>query len=134
MRQINPPTMNRSLNALNLLAIDQPGINEAQRRYVIDGFQTAYNPANRGQQFPAMFSSMSIFFHDGPIFADAPLNGVTPESLLAVIADHLQSKLRTPEGSMEIHMAVDNIMLALNNLSRRNEIRYASTDMLPIAV
>ncbi len=128
MRQIFPSTMNPSLNALNIAAVDQPGINEAQRRYEISGFQTAYNPANRGQQFPAMFANMSIFFHDGPVFADAPLNGVTPESLLAVIADHLQSKLRTPEGCMEMHMAVDNIMLALSNLSRRSEMRYASAD------
>jgi len=134
MRQIYPSTMNPSLNALNMTAVDLPGMGEAQRRYVIGGFQTAFNPANRGQQFPAMFTELPIFFHDGPVFADAPLNGVTPESLLAVVADHLQSKLRTPAGCIEMHMAVENIMLAISNLSRRSEVRYASADAYQQAV
>jgi hypothetical protein len=134
MRQINYPIMNPRLNALSIGAIDMPAANQAQRRYEINGFNTAYNSANRQSPYPALFTSLPIFFHDGPVFLDAPLNGVTVESLIAVCMDRLASLQTTPEGCAEYHMALESLRLAMESLSRRNEMPYMSQDAYQQAV
>lgn len=127
MRQLNTSLTNGHLNALNIAAVDTPSQGEAQRRYQISGFNTAYNPSNRGQ-YPALFNNLPIFFHEGPIYRDTPLNGVTEESLFLVLADRLRSKLATPEACPEHQVALEAALLAANVLSRRSEMVYSSYD------
>ncbi len=127
MRQLNGHHMS-NLNPLQISAVDTPGLGIAHSRYEIAGFNTGYNPANRGALYPAIFSHLPIFFHQGEIFRDTALNGVTEESLLMVIADRLRSKLGTVDATPEDHLALESVMMAANVLASRSQMAYSSMD------
>lgn len=128
MRQIFGNQMG-NLSPLTVTAVDTPAHGEPQRRYEIQGFNTASNPANRGAMYPALFNALPIFIHAGPVFMDAPLNGVTVEALLSVVADHLRTKLGTAEASHEDYLSLESVMLALNLQTNRSEMVHRSMDM-----
>jgi hypothetical protein len=127
MRQINGLQVG-NLNPLVITAVDTPTVGAPQGRYEIQGFNTGYNPANRGSAYPAIFNALPIFFHTGPIYQDTPLNGVTEESLLMVVADRLRSKLGTGDATVEDHLALESILMATNVLASRSQMAYSSMD------
>lgn len=130
MRQLTLNLINTNLNALAISAVDEPRLGEPNRRYLIGGFNTASNPGNRGG-FPALHHSLSIFFHEGPMFSDQQLNGVTPEALIMVVADHLQTKMNTPDACREYEEAIGQLYGAVGSLSRRIDMRHLSNDGYP---
>ena len=129
MRQLTMDAVHSNLNALNVIAVDDPRPGEPNRRYCIDGFNTAYNPAARGDGRMALHHMLQLFFHDGPVFMDAPLNGVTPESVLMAIADHLHTKQRTQDACVEHDVAIGHIMEAIGALSQRSAVPFLSQDL-----
>ncbi len=118
MRRLNSHLSSGGFNQLQIAAVDHPAPGHANGRYVISGFNTAYNPsaADPHSGFPAQFTSLPIIFQDEYARPDAPPNGVTEEALLAVVADHLHGKQLGPNNCMENQMALDYILAAIGML------------------
>ncbi len=121
MRQLNTHLTTGAFNALQVTAVDNPPPGFANVRYDITGFNTVYNStAACLGGMPARFTRLPIIFHTGPISYDMPMNGVTPEALLAVISDHLNGLQNSPEACMENQMAKDYVDAALSMLLQRH--------------
>lgn len=122
MRRLNNQPAPGGISQIAIAAVDNPGVGEPNRRYELSGFNTVYNPAavTPGQSYPAQFSSLPIFFHDTASSGRGLANGVTENSLLAVIADRLQSQQTGPQRCMENDAALQSIMEAMRLLDQRD--------------
>lgn len=127
MRPLNNLLSNPLLNLLHINCVDQPRHDMPALRYEISGFNTAYNHSNKGT-YPAIFSVLPIFFHHGPVYRDAPMNGASVESLLLVIADHLRTKLGTSMACMEDQVSLEAIQVAIDAQSNRSEMAHSSME------
>ena len=112
--QVNPAN-----DVLQVEVLDQPGSGGACHLYHITGFNSSSNPsdpwtARHGQ--PAEHST--ILFQNGPI-AEAGVNGVTHEVLLAIVADRLRSFQAGPFASRENAIALTKIEEAMLWLHKR---------------
>ncbi len=122
MRRLNNQPAPGGISPIAITAVDTPGYGEPTRRYELTGFNTVYNPAAvvPGQRVPSQFSSLPIFFHEQAAGRNGPANGVTENSLLAVIADRLQSLQTGPQRCLENDAAIQNIIQAMQLLERRD--------------
>ena len=119
MRTINEHKVNPANDKLTITVTDEPGAGGANHLYMIEGFDTASNPsdpfvARHGQ--PAKHST--IIFQNGPI-AEAGVNGVTQEVLLAIVADRLRSFQAGPYACRENALALTKIEEAMHWLHSR---------------
>jgi len=103
--------------ALRVEAVNHPVPGVPTNRYIISGFNTGYNTAaNDPHNPPAYFNCTQLIFQDGPLSFDSPPNGVTVDAVLAVCADHLDSKQGTLEMTEEERMANVYLKQALSLL------------------
>lgn len=109
-------------NQLRLRAMDEPGSGGANHRYVIDGYDTVTNVSEvyglRGR------NRIDILFQNGSI-ADAGVNGLTQEVLLAILIDRLAAFSNGPYPSEDTAKAYDHCVAALYYLQQRTKDRIA---------
>lgn len=90
MRELTDHKVNPANDVLKIEVIDEPGSGGACHRYDITGFDTDTNPSSGDAQgYRANFSRQVLIFQNGPI-AEAGVNGVTHEALLAILIDRLE--------------------------------------------
>jgi hypothetical protein len=90
MRELSGHKVNPANDALTVTVLDEPGAGGACHLYRISGFNTATNPSD---PFAAIYAAPAkhghILFQNGPI-AEAGVNGITNEVLLAILIDRLE--------------------------------------------
>ena len=106
---------------LNINVTDEPGQGGANHSYQISGFSTVTNPSEdylvkalgdgKGTVIP-------ILFQNGPI-KEVGINGITHETLIAVVIDRLRSFQTGPFSCRENAIALTHLEEALMWLQRR---------------
>lgn len=125
MRIIEDHKVNPANDTLTLAAIDEPGSGGANHLYMVTGFNSQSNPSCPWQAAhgaPAVHSR--ILFQNGPI-AEAGVNGLTHEVLLAILADRLRGFQAGPYHSADNAEALACIEQAQAALQRRTRSRMA---------
>lgn len=119
MREINDHIVNPANDQIKIVVSDAPGVGGANHRYDLSGFNTASNPSELqgSEQHGA-----TILFQNGPI-AEAGVNGVTQEVLLAIVADRLRSFQSGPYACRENALALTKIEEAQHWLQQRTIAR-----------
>lgn len=120
MRELNDHKVNPANDTLSVLVIDEPGSGGANHAYRIKGF-TQDNPGGLG---PLRGGSVVISFQNGPI-AEAGVNGVTHEALLAILCDRMRGFQAGPYHSADNAEALACMEQAQAALQRRTKARMA---------
>ncbi|WP_321782389.1 hypothetical protein [Burkholderia pyrrocinia] len=107
MRTITDHVVNPVNDKLKIDVLDEPGAGGANHVYVIEGYV-----GTSGHQ------STLIEFQNGPI-AEAGVNGITHEVLLAIVADRLRSFQSGPFSCRENALALTKIEEAQHWLHHR---------------
>ena len=119
MRSINEHQVNPANDQLEIQVTDAPGAGGANHRYEITGFDTESNPSTKNSDgYSVSFSRLLVLFQNGPI-AEAGVNGVTHEALLAIVADRLRSFQKGPYSCKANACALTHIEEALQWLHSR---------------
>lgn len=118
--QVNPAN-----DKLVIEVLDQPGAGGACHLYQITGFDTSTNPscpfvARYGK--PAVHST--VLFQNG-VVAEAGVNGVTNEALLAILIDRMRLFQAGPYPCRENALALTKLEEALHWLHHRARARMA---------
>jgi hypothetical protein len=125
MREITSHVVNPANDQLKITVEDRPGSGGASHLYMVRGFSTKTNPS-----FPLMerrgspAEHATILFQNGPI-AEAGVNGVTHEALIAIVMDRLESFQDGPYASQDNAEALDHLGRARACLERRTRERMA---------
>lgn len=122
MRTVDTHLTAAAGDRLQLIASDTPGCAGASHRYLVRGMDTHSNPSRNIGEEPA--TGLVVLFQNGPI-AEAGINGVTHEVLLAIVADRLRSFQAGPYACEENAQALVHTEAALAWLKRRTEQRQA---------
>lgn len=112
MRTIETHKVNPANDRIDIHVLDEPGAGGANHVYEISPSDTTGTPFAR------------ISFQNGPI-AEAGVNGVTQEALLAIIVDRLQSFQKGPYSCRENALALTKIEEAQHWLLSRTKARMA---------
>ncbi len=112
MREITTHKVGGLNEALGVFAMDEPGEGGANHQYAICGVPGG--DPNRHH----------IFFQKGPI-AEAGVNGVSNEALLAIVADRLECFQKGPYACRDNAVALTKIHEAMMWLQRRTLERVA---------
>lgn len=107
MREINDHKVNPVNDLLDVTTADEPGAGGANHEYEI-GFKGAL--------------MCKVDFQNGPI-AEAGVNGVTQEALLAIVADRLRSFQAGPFACRENALALTKVEEAMHWLQQRTLAR-----------
>lgn len=121
MRELTSHRVNPTNDALRIEVLDAPGAGGACHVYRISGFDSRLNPSNPE---PATCYHSVVLFQDGPI-AEAGVNGVTHEALLAIIVDRLLSFQAGPYACRENALALTKLQEAQMWLLERTRGRMA---------
>lgn len=125
MTDITEHNVNGTNNALKIEVVDQPGAGGANCRYDITGFDTDTNrSAIHPSGYKASFGRLTVIFQNGPP-AEAGVNGVTNEALLAILAHRLQGFQTGPFPCATNAAALVHIRAALDVLKARSAERLA---------
>jgi hypothetical protein len=95
MREITSHHVNPANDKLRITVIDEPGSGGACHVYLVTGIDMENNPG-ADVPMPAWaedltpMNGQSILFQNGPI-AEAGVNGITHEALLAILIDRLEA-------------------------------------------
>lgn len=116
MRQIDDHKVNPANDLLTISVLDEPGAGGANHEYEI-GFPVQIAGA------PDM-SPVRISFQNGPI-AEAGVNGVTQEALMAICIDRLRSFQAGPYACRENAIALTKLEEAMHWLLSRTRKRMA---------
>jgi hypothetical protein len=110
MRNITDHIANPVNDRIQITALDAPGAGGANHHYgvYVDGSE----------------NGLDIHFQNGPI-AEAGVNGVTQEVLLAVVIDRLRSFQAGPFACKENAEALDHAQQSLEWLKSRTKARMA---------
>jgi hypothetical protein len=100
---------------------DEPGAGGANHVYCIGGFNTA---TNKTDPWVGSASSAMVIFQNGPI-PENGVNGVTQETLLAIVIDRLRAFQAGPFACQENADALASCEDALNLLQERTRRRIA---------
>lgn len=116
-------------NNLAITVLDEPGPGGACHAYLVDGFDAAQNPALMAfDEIDAARTderhSVGIVFQNGPI-AESGVNGVTLESLIAIVIDRLRSFQAGKHGCRENALALTKLEEAMHWLHSRTRSRLA---------
>jgi len=109
MRQITDHIVNPVNDQLAILVLDEPGAGGANHQYRVLGA-------------PDSGVSVDIGFQNGPI-AEAGVNGLTQEVLLAIVCDRLRSFQSGPFACRENALALTKIEEAQHWLQQRTLAR-----------
>lgn len=115
MRTVDDHKINPANDRLTITVTDEPGAGGANHRYEISGFDAAPPAASYED-------TIEIAFQNGPI-AEAGVNGVTQEVLLAIVADRLRSFQSGPYSCRENALALTKIEEAMHWLQQRTLAR-----------
>lgn len=119
MRRLTDHKINPANDLIEIDVTDKPGAGGANHRYEITGFDTAGNPsATNAEGYEHRYSRLVLLFQNGPI-AEAGVNGVTHEVLLAIVADRLRSFQAGPYACRENALALTKIEEAQHWLHHR---------------
>jgi hypothetical protein len=105
---------------LRIEVLDEPGSGGANHLYQIDGYDATQNPSRDGDDIPRTYTS--ILFQNGGI-KEAGVNGLSHESLLAILIDRLQCFMNGPFPSQETAVALTHCKDALTALQQRTIAR-----------
>ncbi len=106
MRQLNEHKINPANDVLDIDVLDEPGAGGAHHQYRITS------------QHPSFHVPTDICFQNGPI-AEAGVNGLTHEALLAILADRLRSFQAGPYACKANACALTHIEEAQHWLQQR---------------
>jgi hypothetical protein len=104
MREITSHKVNPANDTLTITVTDEPGSGGANHSYLISGYDTESNPSADARDG----HETVILFQNGPI-AEAGVNGITQEVLLAIVIDRLQSFQKGPYASRENALALTKL-------------------------
>lgn len=110
MRTITDHIANPVNDRITITAMDEPGAGGAHHYYAVD--------------VDGSENGLDINFQNGPI-AEAGVNGVTQEVLLAVVIDRLRGFQAGPFACAENGTALAHAELALDSLKNRTRARMA---------
>lgn len=113
MRTIDDHQVNPANDTLTITVVDEPGSGGANHLYRVENPQLANDPAFH-----------LIHFQEGPI-AEAGVNGITHEVLLAIVADRLQCFQAGPYASSDNARALIAVREAMTFLQNRTRERIA---------
>lgn len=113
-REVTEHRVNPANDALVVRVLDEPGAGGANHVYEISGFRDADGVPGLG---PVL-----IDFQNGPI-AEAGVNGLTQEVLLAIVADRLRSFQAGPYACRENALALTKVEEAMHWLHSRTLAR-----------
>lgn len=111
MRTINDHKVNPANDQIEITVLDEPGAGGANHKYDVSWGMKEHE-------------GMHINFQNGPI-AEAGINGVTQEVLLAICADRLRSFQAGPYACRENALALTKIEEAQHWLHHRTLARMA---------
>jgi hypothetical protein len=117
MRTIDDHKVNSANDTLTITVLDEPGSGGACHAYEVTGFETGTNPSLPGDGIQPKSRSL-ILFQNGPI-AEAGINGLTHEVLLAIVADRLRSFQKGPFSCKANACALTHIEEAQHWLQQR---------------
>lgn len=132
-RFLNSHIVNPANDRLCITVLDEPGAGGANHLYMISGFDTSTNPAKliadditgAPMDMPlAKQDATPIIFQNGAI-GEVGLNGITPEALLAILIDRLESFQTGPYKSNYNADALYHLQAAMDALHRRTRDRMA---------
>lgn len=121
MRELTDHRVNPANDKLKITVTDEPGAGGANHRYEISGFDYSTNPAEK-DDFTT--EPLVVLFQNGPI-AEAGVNGVTQEALLAICIDRLRSFQAGPYACRENALALTKMEEARMWLLERTRRRMA---------
>lgn len=121
MRILNGHKVNPANDKLEIAVLDEPGAGGACHAYRIEGFNVGRNPSEDPH---APQHSVSLVFQNGPI-AEAGVNGVTHEALLAILIDRLESFQKGKYACRENAIALTHLQDAQHWLQHRTRERMA---------
>lgn len=121
-REITDHRVNSANDLVRISVTDAPGAGGANHRYEISGFDTTHNPSRPGNMLP--WNATVVLFQNGPI-AEAGVNGITQEVLLAIVADRLRSFQAGPYACAENGLALIAVNEAQQHLQSRTKARMA---------
>lgn len=123
MRYITTHKSNPANKDLFITALDAPGSGGAHHLYMIEGFNTASNPAcPLTDRHGKPVGPTTILFQNGPI-KEVGVNGVTHEALLAILIDRLSMFNKGPYACRENSLALTKLEEALMWLNHRTRAR-----------
>ena len=108
MREITSHKVNPANDVLSLHAVDGPGSGGASHHYCID--------------MPNQATRLDLFFQNGPI-AEAGVNGITHEVLLAVLIDRMEAFQAGPFANAYNDAALSHLRSAAGALHDRTRER-----------
>lgn len=108
MRKLTDHIINPANDRIDITAMDAPGAGGAHHYYAVD--------------VDGSENGIDIHFQNGPI-AEAGINGVTQEALLAVVIDRLRCFQAGPFACRENDLALANVEQALHWLQQRTLAR-----------
>lgn len=118
MRELTSHKVNGLNDQIDIRVMDEPGQGNACHRYEISQRCSGELPN------PGCDSLTKICFQDGPI-AEAGFNGISNESLLAIVIDRLQGFQSGPFSCRENAIALTKIQEAMHWLHHRTRERMA---------
>lgn len=110
-RLLTDHIVNPANDRIGIEVVDEPGAGGANHRYHVRWCDTGGDPGG-----------VNINFQNGPI-AEAGVNGITQEVLLAIVADRLRSFQAGPYACRENAIALTKIEEAMMWLQRRTLAR-----------
>lgn len=123
MREITDHRVNPANDKITIIVNDEPGAGGANHRYEITGFDTANNPSREDPSgFGSSYSKFVMLFQNGPI-AEAGINGITQEVLIAICIDRLRSFQKGPYACRENALALTKLEEAQHWLHHRTLAR-----------
>ena len=132
-RFLNSHIVNPANDRLCITVLDEPGPGNANHLYMISGFDTSTNPAKLiademdGEPVDLAIKqsgAVPLIFQNGAI-GEVGLNGITPEALLAILIDRLESFQTGPYKSNYNADALYHLQAAMDALHRRTRDRMA---------
>jgi hypothetical protein len=117
LRTIDDHKVNPANDTLTVTVMDEPGAGGANHLYEVTGFETGTNPSLPSDGVQPK-SRTTILFQNGPL-AEAGVNGLTHEVLLAIVADRLRSFQKGPYSCKANACALTHIEEAQHWLQQR---------------
>lgn len=115
--------VNPANDRIRIEVVDAPGAGGACHRYEVSGYDTGTNPSRIESDGPPWCGQV-IMFQNGPI-AEAGVNGITHEVLLAILADRLRGFQAGPYACRENALALTKIEEAQMWLQKRTRDRMS---------
>jgi hypothetical protein len=121
VRELTSHKVNGLNEALQICVMDEPGPGNACHKYHVYGFHTQGNKSAAEMNDE---TCLKVLFQNGPI-AEAGVNGISNEALLAIVADRLFGFQQGGYACYENGMALMKINEAMMWLQKRTRDRVA---------